>query len=110
MISLRLRTEAHVKLYFERTQNEIIRNMLPSAAKTMEDALRMFREASEGKTASYGRTIYMDEIYVGDIWCYGMDSDKTPNAMLSFCIFAPSCWSKGICSKAVELFWDEIKT
>lgn len=38
-----------------------------------------------------------------------MDSDKNPNAMLSFCIFDPSCWSKGICSKAMELFWAEIK-
>ena len=47
IISLHERTEAHVRTYFQRTQDVEIRAMLPSAAETVEDALAMFRRAQE---------------------------------------------------------------
>ncbi len=102
MVELRERTEQHVTIYYEKTQDEIVRKLLPSSAKTVEDALRMFRETQHPNAKSIGKTIYYNREYVGDIWCYGLWEE--PNAMLSYCIFEKTLWGKGIASKAVELF------
>lgn len=107
-ITLHPRTEKQVRIYFERTQNEQIKKFLPSAAETLTDALRMFREVSEGKTASFGRTIFADGTYIGDIWCYGINEAETPGAMLSFCIFETAYWGKGAASAALRLFLREL--
>ena len=53
---------------------------------------------------SYGQTVYVDEKYVGDVWCYCINLDDEPNCMLSFCIFELDYWSKGIATTAVNLF------
>lgn len=108
IVSLHARTEAHVRIYFERTQDAEIRRMLPSAAKTVEDALAMFRHSQLPVATSYGRTIYVDGAYVGDVWCYGIQDDE-PNAMLSYCIFDQSCWGRGAATEAVRLFVNEVQ-
>ncbi|MBR4953488.1 MAG: GNAT family N-acetyltransferase, partial [Oscillospiraceae bacterium] len=50
------------------------------------------------------QTVYVDGKYVGDVWCYCIDMDDEPNCMLSFCIFDPEHWSKGIATTAVNMF------
>lgn len=107
MIVLQERTEEQVRIYFERTQDEEIKRMLPTAAKSVKDALRMFEETKSETANSYGRTIFADEEYVGDVWCYGIDLKEEPNAMLSFCIFEKSLWGRGICTEAVAQFVEE---
>lgn len=109
IISLHARTEAHVRTYFQRTQNVEIKAMLPSSAETVEDALAMFHRAQEPGASSFGRTVYADGVYVGDVWCYGIQQEEAPNAMLSYCLFDKACWGKGIATEAVRLFLAEIK-
>lgn len=109
IISLHERTEAHVCTYFQHTQDAEITAMLPSSAETVEDALAMFRRTQEPGASSFGRTIYADGVYVGDVWCYAIQQEETPNAMLSYCIFDKNCWGRGVATEAVRLFLAEVK-
>ena len=106
-IELKERTEAHVRIYFEKTQDAQIRAMLPQTAQTVEQAVEDYRKTQLPGASSYGRTIYADGKYVGDIWCYCIDLNEEPNAMLSYCVFEKELWGKGVAAKAVELFLGE---
>lgn len=103
-IILKTRTAEHVSIYWNKTQNEQIKAMLPSGADSVEKALAMFEESQKPQASSFGQVIYADGQYVGDIWCYCMDEQEEKSAMLSFCIFEPSLWGKGIASTAVKQF------
>ena len=108
MVELRDRTEQHVRIYFERTQDPEIQALISQSAKTVEDAVSLFQKTLLPGATSFGRTIYMDGQYVGDIWCYCINHDEEPNAMISYCLFEKSLWNKGIATAAVAQFLDEI--
>jgi len=108
-ITLQPRTRDHVRIYFERTQKEIIRRMIPSAAQSLEQALAMFERSEQPGATSFGRTVYLDSAYVGDVWCFGMDAQDVPQAMLSYCLFEEACWGKGAATEAVRLFLEELQ-
>ena len=61
------------------------------------------------KATSYGKTIYADDRYVGDIWCYCIGEEEEPDAMVSYCVFDKTCWGQGIATQALTLFLKEIK-
>lgn len=98
------RTAETVRIYFEKAQNPIIKAVLPQKAQTVEEALRDFEKTQLPGASSYGRTVLADGRYVGDVWCCGIDRGDEPNAMLSYCVFEPDCWGKGIATEAVGLF------
>lgn len=103
------RTADTVKIYFEKVNsNPRIKRMLPQKARSVDEALDDYRKTLLPDASSYGRTIWADGMYIGDVWCYCIDMDNEPNAMLSYCIFDESYWSKGAATKAVELFIKEI--
>ena len=103
-IELKNRTAEHVVTYWHKTQNEQIKAMLPSAADSAEKALSMFEESQKPDAKSFGQVIIADGNYVGDIWCYCIDEQEEKSAMLSFCIFEPSLWGKGIATEAIRQF------
>ncbi len=107
-IELCERIEAHVIEYFNRTRDAEIMSTLPQSARTLDEALENYRKSLLPGATSFGRTVYADGRYVGDIWCYAIDRYGTPNCMLSFCIFEKSLWGKGIATRAVKLFLQEI--
>ena len=107
-VELRTRTAAHVRIYYEKTQDAEIRKMLPQKAQTVEEALAAFENTLKPDSTSYGRTIYADGDYVGDIWCYCIGEEPEPDAMVSYCIFDKSRWNKGVATKALALFLAEI--
>ena len=107
-ISLQERKKEHVKEYFYRTRAEEIQNMIPGSAKSLEDALAMYEESLKKDATSFGRTIYCEAKYIGDIWCYSLDINNDPNAMLSYCIFEKEYWNKGIATNAVNMFMKEL--
>lgn len=109
MIILDERTEETVRIYFEKAQHPDIKAMLPQKAKSVEEALSDYRKTLLLSSTSFGRIIRVDGNYIGDIWCYCIDKSETPNAMLSFCVFDKACWNKGIASKAVSLFLEEVR-
>ena len=91
-IELRERTAGHVRVYFERTQDEQIERMLPRSVESLEQALANFEATLLPGAASFGRTVYVDGRYVGDVWCCCIDREQSPNAMLSYCIFDKALW------------------
>lgn len=107
-VELRERTEDHVRTYFERTRDPEIQRMLPQTAQTVEQAVADFRKTLLPGASSYGRTVYADGKYIGDVWCYCLDPDDEPNAMLSYCIFEKSLWGKGIATEALRQFLTDI--
>lgn len=108
-IVLRERSEAHVRIYFERTRDEQIQRMCPQRAQTVEEALRDYRHSLQEGSGSFGRTVYVDERYVGDVWCYCIGDQDGPDAMLSFCLFEKELWGRGIGGKAVGLMLHEMR-
>ncbi len=108
MTELRERTEEHVRIYFERTRDAEIAAMLPQASDSLEAALEAYRKTLLPGAMSWGRTIYQDGVYIGDVWCYGMDETETPNAMLGYCIFEKSHWNRGIATEALRLFAEQL--
>ncbi len=107
-ISLRTRTEETTAVYFEKTRDPDIQRVLPQRAKTVEEALADFRRTQEPGAASYGRTVWADGRYVGDVWCYGLHSGEEPDAMVSYCIFEKDLWGRGTASRALGMFLEEI--
>ncbi len=107
-IRLGERTGETVKIYFQRANTPEIRRTLPQKAKTLEEALADFRETRKPGASSYGRTIWADGAYVGDVWCYGISPLERPNGMLSYCIFEEGCRGQGAASRAVALFLPEL--
>ena len=103
-IQLSDRTEDTVRIYFEKSQQPEIKSMLPQKAKSVEEAVSDFYETLLPDSTSFGQTVLVDGVYVGDVWCYCIDKAETPNAMLSFCVFEKNCRRKGIASEAVSLF------
>ena len=102
------RTEETVKVYFEKSKQLEIKSMLPQKAKSVEEAVSDFYKTLLPDSTSYGQTIFVDGVYIGDVWCYCIDKSNTPNAMLSFCVFEKSYLNKGLASKAVSLFLKKI--
>ncbi len=103
------RTAETAAIYFEKARRKAIRDMLPQKAKTVEEALADFAKTQRPGATSFGRTIYVDERYVGDVWVYAIDPNDTPNAMFSYCVFDQAVWGKGIATEAVRLFLAEIQ-
>lgn len=108
-IELLTRTRENAEQYFYRTQDQEIRRMLPSACKTVEEALEAYDKACLPGATSFGRSIYQVGQYIGDIWCYCINPDESPNAMLSYCIFEKEYWNRGIATAAVEIFLRQVK-
>ena len=103
-IELRVRTKENVITYFEKTNDPEIDSMLPRSVDSVEQAIANYEKSLLPDANSFGQTIYADGRYIGDIWCYCIDSNETPNAMLSYCIFDKSFWGRGIATQAVAEF------
>ncbi|MDE6108524.1 MAG: GNAT family N-acetyltransferase [Oscillospiraceae bacterium] len=108
-LTLRERTAEHVRLYFEKTKDAQIRAMLPPGSATVEEALEKYALTQRAGADSYGRTVYLGERYIGDVWCYCMDRAEDPQAMLSYCLFEKDCWGKGLTTQAVKEFLKEVE-
>lgn len=107
-IVLGARTAETAAVYFEKANHAAIRKFLPQKAKTAAEAVSDFHASQLPGASSFGQTILADGRYVGDIWCYGIDLNDTPNAMVSYCVFEQTLWGQGAASKALELFLLEI--
>ena len=107
-VELKERTESHVRTYFDRTRDPEIRAMIPQTAETVEQAVAAFERTLLPGATSFGRTVYADGAYVGDIWCYCIDLQEEPNAMISYCLFEKELWNRGIATEALNRFETEI--
>lgn len=104
-VTLGERTAETAAVYFERAQSPAIRETLPQKAQTLEEALADFRKTQEPGANSFGRIICADGRYVGDVWCYCMDPDGDPQAMVSYCVFARELWGGEWPPRRWSCFW-----
>lgn len=107
ILELRNRTADTVITYFHRTRDPKVCKYLPQKAATESEALADFEKTQQPGAASYGRTIYADGNYIGDIWCYCIRQDER-HAMVSYCIFDQTYWGRGIATEALRRFLAEI--
>ena len=106
-IELKERTTETVLNYFRATRDAEIQKFLPQKAQSEEEALADFEKTQREGAASYGRTIYADGRHVGDIWCYCIQEEE-PNAMVSYCVFDKSLWNRGVATRSLKMFLEEI--
>ena len=107
-ITLGVRTAETAALYFEKTRSPSIRKTLPQKAQTADEAVADFYDTQKPGASSFGRTILADGRYVGDVWCYCIDPDDTPNAMVSCYVFEQDLWNLDVASTSLGLFLGEI--
>lgn len=108
-IELRSRQMEEVRIYFEKTEDDEINEMLPRSVMSIEQAIENYNKSLLPDASSFGKTIYLDGKYIGDVWCYCIDKNDTPEAMLSYCIFEKTLWGQGIATESVAKFLNEIK-
>ena len=107
-VELRERTEIHVRINYEKMKDPQIKAMIPMTEKTLEQAIADYEKTLLPGATSFGQTIYVDGVYVGDVWCYCMDPEEEPNAMISYCLFEKDLWNRGIATEALRQFELEI--
>ncbi len=107
-VELNERTEDHVRIQYDKIRDPEIWAMIPMSEKTLEQAVADYWQTQLPGATSFGRTIYVDGAYVGDVWCYCIDLEEEPNAMIGYCLLEKNLWGKGIASEAVSLFLEEI--
>ena len=107
-IKLFPRTKDAVIRYFNKTQDEDIKRLIPMKAQTLEEALKDYEKTLLPNSTSYGESIYVDTSHIGDVWCYCI-GEEYPDAMLSFCIFEKNMWGRGVAKETVRMFLAEIK-
>lgn len=107
-LTLKTRTKDHVATYWEKTQDEEIRKWLPSGIDSLEQAFILYEESLKEGALSYGKVIYYEGGYIGDVWCYGIDVTNERMCMLSFAIFEKKLWRRGIAAEAAKMFIKEV--
>lgn len=103
-VELKERTEAHVRIQYEKIRDPEIWAMIPMTEKTLEQTIADYKQTLLPGAASFGLTIYVDGAYVGDVWCYCIDPEEEPNAMVGYCLLEKSLWGKGIATEALKQF------
>jgi len=107
-LSLAERTQKHVEIFWEQTQDPQIQEMFPSSTSSLSHAIELFEESQQDNATSFGQIILSDNIYIGDIWCYSIDEEDEHHAMLSIVIFDKTYWKRGVASSVIPLFMEDI--
>lgn len=93
-VSLRPRTLEHVKTFWAESQDEEIARLFPLQRIALRDAIAQYEESLKPDARSFGRVIYADDTYIGDVWCYGIDEVDEKQAFVSIVIFDKSYWGE----------------
>jgi len=101
------RTQDHVEIFWNKTQDDEIKKMFPFSSKSLAESLSLFEESKKDFASSFGKVICFNEKYIGDIWIYGIDTDEEKMAMLSIVIFEKELWGQGIGTNATKKFIHE---
>ena len=105
-MELRDRTLTHVHEFYKQIKDDEIQRMFPFGSMDLGEHIAMYKNALKPDASSFGKVIYSNGSYIGDIWCYNIDEDNEQMALLSIVIFNKSCWSKGIGPWAITEFTD----
>lgn len=101
---LKPRTLNHVKTFWEKSQDEEIERLFPLNRGALSDAIKLYEDSLNPNARSYGKIISVDDKYIGDVWCYGIDETEEKLAFVSIVIFDKSYWGKGIGKTVLKQF------
>lgn len=107
-IMLKTRTREHVMTFWNKVQDEELKRLFPFSIESLEKALILFEDSLKEDALSYGKVIYFEGKYIGDVWCYGIDESNEKMAMLSVVIFKKELWGKGIATEVLKVFIGEV--
>lgn len=107
-IILKTRTLDHIVVFWNKIQDEEIKRLFPISIESLEESLILFEESLKETASSYGKVIYFEGKYIGDIWCYGIDEYSEKMAMLSILIFEKELWGRGIATEVTKAFIEEV--
>jgi len=97
-----------VKNFWEKSQDEEIERLFPFNRGTLSDAIKLYEESLKPGARSYGKIISVDNKYIGDVWCYGIDEVVEKLAFVSIVIFDKTYWGKGIGKTVLKQFCELI--
>lgn len=103
-IDLRIRTLENVKTFREQTKDPEIEKLFPFEETTLEETINHYHESLKPNADSYGRTIYVNNDYIGDVWCYSIDETYEQTCFLSIVIFRKEFWNQGIGTEVLKQF------
>lgn len=103
-INLRDRELNHVKIFWQESKDEVLRKLFPFQDQTIEEAIELYNQSLQPSATSFGKTIYADDCYIGDVWCYCIDQQEEKSCFLSIVIFDKAFWNKGIGAKVLRDF------
>ena len=70
----------------------------------MQEAETMFDAAEAPGSSSFGRNIFVDGCYVGDVWCFAIDEEVEHQCQISIVIFDRRSWGRGIGARVLGDF------
>lgn len=103
-MELRKRNLENVIKFYEESKDETLRMLFPFQNNTLEESIRLFEQSEEANSKSYGRTIYHENKYIGDVWCYGVDEEIDESGFISIVIFDKNEWGMGLGKAALNEF------
>ena len=107
-VTLQKQEENHVKEFYKYKDHERVMRYMYRNPKSLEEELGAFHQQDEKHIIR--KAIYVDDHYVGDIWCHSIHEVPFTDALLSCCIFEERVWNKGVASSALRLFLQELQT
>lgn len=103
-ILLKPRTLEHVKTFWKKSQDKDIERLFPFNRGTLNDAIKLYEESLKPVARSFGKIISIENKYIGDVWCYGIDEVDEKQAFVSIVIFDKTYWGKGIGKTVLNQF------
>jgi [ribosomal protein S5]-alanine N-acetyltransferase len=103
-ILLQDRTLQNAITFWKESQDEEISSLFPLTRRTLSESIQLFEDCQRPDTPSFGKAIYANGNYIGDIWCFGIDEAVEKQAFVSILIFDKATWGKGIGQQALSQF------
>ena len=90
----------HVKEFYMHTSQTDVMKYMYRNCLSLEEEIDAFLNQDD---TMIRKVIYVDDCYVGDIWCHSIHETKLCEGLLSCCIFDSSVWNQGVASKSLML-------
>ena len=107
-IELKNRQLQHVKEFYNHSKDTQLQKLFPFQDITLEQTIEQYYDSLQPNATSFGKTIYVNNSYIGDVWCYSIN-EVEKNCFLSIVIFDRAFWGKGIGSEVLVDFIKQLK-
>ncbi|MCK8060746.1 MULTISPECIES: GNAT family N-acetyltransferase [unclassified Fusibacter] len=110
VVTLKDRELEHVKVFWEEMKDDELKKLCPMTDYSLDDAIKLYEHTKKAGSSSFGKSIYAEDTYIGDVWCYSVDEVEHRNCFVSIVIFDKSYWHKGLGTVALDEFMKLIES